>query len=53
MIEEYLEYSLLINSKSVDLKKIDERLNYVEVTSEKNIRFVFDVIKRYLRQYNG
>jgi hypothetical protein len=47
-----LEYSLKILGKVINLLEYDNRIVAAEVASEKNILFVFNVMKRYLEEQN-
>ncbi|PVY39712.1 hypothetical protein [Pontibacter virosus] len=42
------EHSFKINGKEYPLRQFDSRMDNVLVTSEKNIRFTLDAIKRFL-----
>ncbi|GAB6013001.1 hypothetical protein [Viscerimonas tarda] len=44
----YLDYSLTINKEKIDLIQYDAWLNYISASSEKNIKYVLNMFKRYL-----
>ncbi|MFV0539447.1 MAG: hypothetical protein ACK5M3_19080 [Dysgonomonas sp.] len=44
----YLEYYLKVNNEKVNLINYDKKLENIELVSDKNIRYVFYVIKKKL-----
>ncbi|MDR3048132.1 MAG: hypothetical protein LBU51_11110 [Bacteroidales bacterium] len=44
----YLDYSLIINKEVIDLIQYDAQLNYISASSEKNIKYVLNMFKRFL-----
>jgi hypothetical protein len=46
----YINYDFLVNDKKVDLVSYEPLLSKIEVTSEKNIRLLINVISNYLKE---
>jgi hypothetical protein len=46
----YFEHDVKMGAKTISLKEYDERMKNVELASEKNIRFAFDVLLKLLSE---